>query len=208
MWKDLSEHWQTAFTEAWTAYCEGNIPIGAVLVGEDGEQLVRDHNRIRYDSRGSVKNMRLSHAEMNVLRLLDASVYEPRSLTLYTTMEPCPMCMGTAVMSNICHLRSAARDPYCGMMHLADTDPYYRSKSLDYTFEGGEKEFVQIVIQSVFELRNIAQGAGDGVLNRFRDTFPEAVSAAESLYSSGDMDAFRNSTAAEVYDAIAGRYAL
>jgi len=32
MWMDLSFPWQECFKEAWASYCQGSLPIGAVVV--------------------------------------------------------------------------------------------------------------------------------------------------------------------------------
>jgi tRNA(adenine34) deaminase len=187
MWKDLSPEWQTAFEEAWTAFRNGSIPIGAAIYGENGELLVRDRNRA---AEPDTVNRYISHAEGNSLRRLDAHACNVRSAVLYTTMEPCPMCMGTAVMSNIRHLRYAARDPYCGFVHLKDSEPYYLGKGLDYTHEGGELELVQLAMQSYFELRNIEGGAGDRVLCCFAELSSAAVEAARAMYAEKLLDRY------------------
>jgi hypothetical protein len=36
MWNKLSIPWQAAFTEGWESYCNGSIPIGAVLIDSLG----------------------------------------------------------------------------------------------------------------------------------------------------------------------------
>ena len=201
MWKDLSEEWKTAFEEAWVAFRAGNIPIGAAIYDEDGSLLVKDHNRT---AEAGIPNPGTAHAEANALRRLDTSLCNVRKAVLYTTMEPCPMCMGTAVMSNIRHLRYAARDPYCGCVYLKDTDPYISSKELDYTHEGGEAELFQLIIQSYHELRCIEKGCSDAVLRRFRGLSGKAVAAAEKLYSKKALDtlAKRDTDIAEVYDIV------
>ncbi|MBO4877640.1 MAG: nucleoside deaminase [Ruminococcus sp.] len=201
MWKDLTEEWKTAFGEAWEAFRAGNIPIGAAIYDEDGNLLIKDHNRT---AETGIPNPGTAHAEANALRRLDTSLCNVRKAVLYTTMEPCPMCMGTAVMSNIRHLRYAARDPYCGCVYLKDTDPYISSKGLDYIHEGGEAEFFQLVIQSCHELRCIDKGGSDAVLNRFREISGKAVAAAEKLYSKKVPYtlAKKGADIAEVYDII------
>lgn len=75
---------------------EGGIPIGAVLVGADGSILARGRNRYVQDS--SV----IHHAEMNCLEnagQLAADVY--KGATLYTTLSPCFMCAGAALLLGI-----------------------------------------------------------------------------------------------------------
>jgi cytosine deaminase len=78
---------------------EGGIPIGAVLVGADGGILGTGRNRRVQD--GSV----IHHAEMNCLEnagRLPASAY--RGATLYTTLSPCFMCAGAALLLGIRHV--------------------------------------------------------------------------------------------------------
>lgn len=201
MWKDLSVQWQTAFLEAWDAFKAGSIPIGAVIADEKGNIIIKEHNRA---AENETLNRHISHAEANALRSLDTSMYNPKTLTLYATMEPCPMCMGTAVMSNIKHLRYAARDTYCGAVHIKDNDPYITGQRLDYVLVGGDMEFVQLTIQSYHELGYISRGASDKVLNCFRSIDEKAVALAEKLYDEKKLDLFseKEMDFSEVYDFI------
>lgn len=84
-----------AIEEARKGLASGGIPIGSVLVFE-GKVIGRGHNqRIQ---RGSV----IHHAEMNCLEnagRLKADVY--RRCTLYSTLSPCPMCSGAALLYKI-----------------------------------------------------------------------------------------------------------
>jgi cytosine/creatinine deaminase len=86
---------QAAIEEARKGLAEGGIPIGAVLVC-DGKIIGRGHNqRVQ---RGSV----IHHAEMNCLEnagRLPAPVYA--RCTLYSTLSPCPMCSGAALLYKI-----------------------------------------------------------------------------------------------------------
>jgi len=86
---------QAAIEEARKGLAEGGIPIGAVLVC-DGKIIGRGHNqRVQ---RGSV----IHHAEMNCLEnagRLTAKTYA--RCTLYSTLSPCPMCSGAALLYKI-----------------------------------------------------------------------------------------------------------
>src|SRR6266704_1300743 len=86
---------QAAIDEAKKGLAAGGIPIGSVLVC-DGKIIGRGHNqRVQH---GSV----IHHAEMNCLEnagRLKAAVYQ--SCTLYSTLSPCPMCSGAAVLYKI-----------------------------------------------------------------------------------------------------------
>ena len=86
---------QAAIDEARLGLAEGGVPIGSVLV-IDGTIVGRGHNqRVQ---RGSV----VLHAEMAALE--DAgrlSVADYRRSTLYTTLSPCAMCTGAALLYGI-----------------------------------------------------------------------------------------------------------
>ena len=89
---------QAAIEEAKKGLATGGIPIGSVLV-LDGRIIGRGHNqRVQH---GSV----IHHAEMNCLENAGrqkAAVYA--RCTLYSTLSPCPMCSGAALLYKIPHI--------------------------------------------------------------------------------------------------------
>ena len=84
-----------AIDEARHGLAEGGIPIGSVLV-IDGRVVGRGHNR-RVQKRSAIL-----HAEMDCLenagRLAPADY---RKAVLYSTLSPCDMCSGTALLYRI-----------------------------------------------------------------------------------------------------------
>src|ERR1044072_6411353 len=86
---------QAAIEAANRGLAQGGIPIGSALVCE-GKIIGRGHNqRVQ---KGSV----IHHAEMNCLENAGrqkASVYQ--RCTLYSTLSPCPMCSGAALLYKI-----------------------------------------------------------------------------------------------------------
>lgn len=86
---------QAAVAEAEAGGAEGGVPIGSALI-IDGRIVGRGHNR--RVQKGSV----VLHAEMDCLEnagRLPASAY--RRATLYTTLSPCDMCTGAALLYGI-----------------------------------------------------------------------------------------------------------
>jgi cytosine/creatinine deaminase len=84
-----------AIEEARLGLAEGGIPIGSVLV-VDGRVVGRGHNR--RVQRGSA----ILHAEMDCLE--NAGRLKPsdyRKSVLYSTLSPCDMCSGTALLYRI-----------------------------------------------------------------------------------------------------------
>jgi len=92
---NLDPFLQAAIEEANKGLAVGGIPIGSVLVC-DGQIIGRGHNqRVQ---QGSV----IHHAEMNCLENAGrqkAKVYG--RCTLYSTLSPCPMCSGAALLYKI-----------------------------------------------------------------------------------------------------------
>ena len=110
-----------ALEEARRARDEGEIPVGAVLVRR-GELICAAHNR-----REAMKDPS-AHAEMLCLRegarLLGD--WRLRGCTLYVTLEPCPMCAGAMVMSQLdkCVYGAAdQRQGCCGSVYDLPGDP-------------------------------------------------------------------------------------
>src|SRR6266700_2467337 len=84
-----------ALKEARLGLNEGGIPIGSVLV-LDNEIVGRGHNR-RVQQGSSVL-----HAEMDCLENAGRRrAEEYRRATLYSTLSPCDMCSGAALLYGI-----------------------------------------------------------------------------------------------------------
>jgi tRNA(adenine34) deaminase len=100
-----------ALSQAEAAGAVGEIPVGAVLLNEQGELVASAHNACR----GDVVDV-TAHAEMVVLR--HASAMSRRGTleghTLVVTLEPCAMCAGAIAHARIDKLYYAADDPKGG----------------------------------------------------------------------------------------------
>jgi cytosine/creatinine deaminase len=91
----MDKFMQTAIEEAEKGLAEGGIPIGSLLVIED-KIVGRGHNR------RVQKGSAILHAEMDCFEnagRLKASDY--KKATLYSTLSPCDMCSGTALLYKI-----------------------------------------------------------------------------------------------------------
>ena len=86
-----------ALEQAKLAGARGDIPIGAVIVTDQGEVIARAGN-----SREQLKDP-TAHAEILALREAGMKLNDWRILnsTLYVTLEPCPMCAGAITMSRL-----------------------------------------------------------------------------------------------------------
>ena len=99
-----------AIREAEKGFAEGEVPVGAVLVGPDGRIAAKAHNQ------PIALNDPTAHAEILVLRDAGAFYknYRISSATLVVTIEPCLMCMGAVLNARISRLVFGAHDPKWG----------------------------------------------------------------------------------------------
>lgn len=115
----MNEFLIAAIEEAELGLAEGGIPIGSVLV-IDNEIVGRGHNR-RVQGGSAIL-----HAEMDCLEnagRLTASQY--LKSTLYSTLSPCDMCSGAALLYKIPNIVVGENKTFCG------PEDYVRTRGVD-----------------------------------------------------------------------------
>jgi tRNA(adenine34) deaminase len=95
--------------EAAHAEARGEVPVGSVAVF-GGEIVGRGHN-LRETARDPA-----AHAELTAMRAAAAYLGSWRlsGVTIYVTLEPCPMCAGALVNARVERLVYGAADPKAG----------------------------------------------------------------------------------------------
>jgi len=114
------------------AYCSGSAPIGAVVTDATGHIIARGRNRI-YDAVGAggyLHGHDLAHAEVNALVTVDYRGLDRQACALYTTTEPCPLCVGAFYMSGLRELHYASCEAWAGSVNMLGTTPYLQRKSI------------------------------------------------------------------------------
>ncbi len=92
------ERWLSRAVELATQnVAEGGGPFGAVVVAADGTLLGEGTNRVTRDLDPS------AHAEVTAIRAACAAIgdFSLARATLFTSCEPCPMCLATALWSRV-----------------------------------------------------------------------------------------------------------
>lgn len=111
---------EMALEQAALAGSEGTYPIGAVLVGPDGEVIATGRNRVFSQQDAS------AHAEIDVIRQAGGLLHQPayrHRCTLYTSVEPCLMCTGAIIYADIDQVVWAMSDHIGGALALLHKAP-------------------------------------------------------------------------------------
>lgn len=105
------KYWlQAALDEAMAAEQAGEVPVGAILLGPDGQKIAAGQNRVIRDADPT------AHAEVVALRQAGAALknYRLDGCSLYITLEPCSMCAGAIVHARLARVIFGAPDPKAG----------------------------------------------------------------------------------------------
>ena len=185
----LPTPWQTAFEQAWAAYLQGSYPIGACVIDESGHVLAQGRNRLGEERKvdGVISGHRLGHAEVNALLALpEMPAGSHKTLTLFTTVEPCPMCLGAALMAQVGHLAYAASDLWAGHSEALTKTFYPSQRPLTVSRAPAELGRACMLWQITFHLDRGLPG-DHGFFAVHRAAEPELFAAAERLHLSGAL---------------------
>ncbi len=100
-----------ALLEARRARELGEVPVGAVVVKDD-RIIARGYNRRETDG------VATAHAELLAMEAAcrELGRWRLSDCTLYVTLEPCPMCAGTAINARVGRVVFGAKDAKAGAM--------------------------------------------------------------------------------------------
>lgn len=109
-----------------TRHCRADVPIGAVCVFEN-QIIGRGHNRRECD------NDPTAHAEILALREAAGFLGDTHlnGVTLFVTLEPCPMCAGALWLARVSRLVFGAWDEKagaCGSILDIPRDPRFNHR--------------------------------------------------------------------------------
>ena len=118
---------ELALNEAKVALKNKDYPVGAVLV-IDGKVIATKRNSLYSEENWA------SHAELSILKETSAEIKKAvkqnnSCVELFTTLEPCLMCLGSCVLHRVSRIVFACPDPHGGATHLNPknlTDWYIR----------------------------------------------------------------------------------
>jgi len=103
---------------------DGNLPIGAVI-SLDGSVIAEGKNTAWFPVHNPNR-----HAEIEALRQVSQEHWEhSRRMTLYTTLEPCLMCLGAILLHRIGRVVYGSTDTYGGASQvIGHMPPFFEER--------------------------------------------------------------------------------
>jgi len=143
---------RAALEEAQAAFDEGEVPIGAVVVCGD-EIVGRGHNRTEHSGQP------FEHAEIRALWAATEKVgmHGLEESVLYSTIEPCVMCIGAVILARLPRVVFGAREPRTGACESIFAIPNEPRLMHRVAVIGGvEEQRCRELMRRFFEIRRTA----------------------------------------------------
>lgn len=204
-WQALPPPWQACFKHAWEAYCDGTRAIGAAIYDRQGNLLAIGRNRIESGSaaQNQISGGPLAHAEVNAILQIDFDQVDKHECVIYTSLEPCPLCVGAITMAGIKSVHFGARDPWAGATNLWQASEYMRWKNVEIF---GPHPTLEPIFHlfSVEGFHRIKHVRSEELLGRYAQLFPDQARWGEQLYTRGVLKGLLKQGAAPdvVYQAL------
>jgi tRNA(adenine34) deaminase len=210
MWNKFDNIWQNCLTEAWNSYCSGSVPIGAVVINEKGKIISKGRNQ-SYELSGYQNTLfgnPLAHAEINALINVNYSQENIDKYTLFSTLEPCPLCMGGIYMSGIEKVYYGAIEPNAGSSNILGKTTYLRQKKISVSKVDDQNLEKLIFILLVDFYLNLNHKKSNNYINIWTKVKPEYVSLGRLVHKTSLLSDLRESAShvSDMVNTIGARY--
>lgn len=127
----------------------GEVPIGAIVVGPEGQILGQGHNLTE------TEQCQTRHAEIIAIERAarQQSDWRLDGCTLYVTLEPCMMCISAAALSRIERIVFGARSPLFGYRLDKEGVLALYTKQIKNITEGILAQEAAVLLKDFFKLK-------------------------------------------------------
>jgi len=147
--KSMDKYYSEILKLAKKAAARREVPIGAIVVGRDGQIIGRGYNRTN-----GLKNV-FQHAELRAIRQAQTRTGDWRleGAKLYVTLEPCLMCLGAVLLARIREVHFILEDPAFGSLRTVFNRRAQKGayKQLKFYHDSGLKWEVAGLMKKFFE---------------------------------------------------------
>lgn len=136
------------------AACEGEVPVGCVLIDQEGRVIGRGRNRCE-ERRDAT-----AHAELEAIREagLARGDWRLEGCSLVVTLEPCPMCAGALINARVSTVVFGAREKQSGACGSVIDLFFERFGHQPRVFEGVLREDCAALLRDFFQSQRTEKG--------------------------------------------------
>ena len=185
----VEDPWRVCLELAWESCRNGSVGVGSVITDANGGIVARGRSRaFEFDAEPGASGLvgtALAHAEVNALAAMRTGV--PRGgHVLWTSLEPCLLCAGAAVLAQIGTVRYLARDPLWTWTHeLPSMSTWVADR---WPVREGPLRDELAVLGMVLPLHIFAYWVKEGpVMDAHRETEPAVAALAVELAESEEL---------------------
>jgi len=155
-----------AIQEAQKSFNEGNYPVGATL-------YIDDDNIFSIGNAAKDKDSLFFHAENSLIMKYGKEMYSQfkrgGDIKIYSTLEPCLMCLGAAVLNKVTNIHYIQKDPHAGACNIDTNSLGIRYEEIWPKIEHVEYSNVPLDLLIKFFNREIEDGNqwGEKMLDLF-----------------------------------------
>ncbi len=136
-----------ALKQAKLAFAHNEVPIGAVVVNEQGDIIARAYNNVETSC------TQAAHAEIRALQKAGKKVGDWRleNCWIYVTLEPCSMCMSMIELSRLKGVIFGASSPLFGYRLDKQVKLGLYKKGVVKVVEGIQAENSALILKQFFQ---------------------------------------------------------
>jgi len=158
----MNKIWNKCFQLTVDSFRAGNLAIASVITNSNYSIISMGTNQAinNHGSINKISNSSVAHSEINAIYNLPKKHAQRGDLILFTTVEPCPMCLGAIAMSRIRSIHIASRDTWAGSANLLKKTSYLKGKEIFVTFNNDtsiERFFLLLHVYSLFRNAKIPE---------------------------------------------------
>lgn len=108
--KNHEFYMKKALKQAYKAFSQDEVPIGALIVAPGGHIIAKSYNKVEQ------KQCQIAHAEIRAIEKASKKMgnWRLEKCWIYVTLEPCAMCMNLILLSRFAGIVFGARSPIFG----------------------------------------------------------------------------------------------
>jgi tRNA(Arg) A34 adenosine deaminase TadA len=175
--------WEKCLNLAIESFNAKSLAIASVIINNKDDIVSYGSNQLRdnRDTHNKITLSSIAHAEMNAIHNLGISGMDGKDFTLYTTVEPCPMCIGAISLSRIKNVVIGSKDPYAGSTQWAQSNNYINSKNIKISFETGyyEKLFFKLHYLSI--KRELQDRPNHRIFGQFKELYGNEMIGIDNI---------------------------